>query len=145
MSVTTIVLLSLLAAFLILRSKRDIPISKKKVPSEPQQKKTYNAAAIRHDDCACSAVKEIGKHRFLASEVPKIPMPDCTAKTCNCTYARYSDRRNMDTRRAPFSLESDLYASGGEPERRELQSRRTMDNDSVSIGDFNYDEIEWIG
>lgn len=144
MSVTTIVLLSLIAAFLIFRSKRDMPVSKKKASSPAQQKNPYNAAAIRHDDCACAAVQKIAKSRFLASEVPMIPMPDCTAKTCNCTYARYSDRRNMDTRRAPFSLESDLYASAEKPERRELHARRTMDNDSVSVGDFNYDEIEWI-
>ena len=46
MSVTTIVLLSLIAAFLMLRSKRDIPTRKKKVETQVQPKKLYSSAAI---------------------------------------------------------------------------------------------------
>ena len=145
MSVTTIVLLSLIAAFLMLRSKRDTPTRKKKVETQVQPKKLYSSAAIMHGDCACSAVKKMGKHRFLASEVPIIPVPDCTAKSCTCKYARYNDRRNMDTRRDPFNLESDLYATAGKPERRSLKARRDIDNEADTLADFNYDDIEWIG
>lgn len=144
MSVTTIVLLSLIAAFLLLRSKRDIPSRKKKPALQTQPRNPYSGAAILHDDCACSAVKKIGKHRFLASEIPIIPVPNCTAKSCNCKYTRYNDRRNIETRRAPFSLESDLYVTAGKPDRRKPTARRNIDNESASLSELNYDDIEWI-
>ena len=145
MSVTTVVLLGLIAAFLILRTKRGIPTRKKKVASPARPKNRYRAAAILHGNCACSAVKKIGKHRFLASEVPTIPLQDCTAQSCNCKYSRYTDRRDRDTRRAPFTLESDLYSTAGKPERRRVKARRSMDNDPDPLGEFDYDDIEWIG
>ncbi|MEH6568919.1 MAG: hypothetical protein V7709_07590 [Halioglobus sp.] len=51
----------------------------------------------------------------------------------------------MDTRRAPFSLEADLYATAGKPDRRTLNARRSIDNESTALDDFDYDDIEWIG
>ncbi len=66
-------------------------------------RKTRAAAANRSNyravevfagkDGCCSAAQDILGRRFLSDEVPMLPLPQCDAQSCGCTYRLYNDRR----------------------------------------------------
>lgn len=74
----------------------------------------YYCVAIRYPaDCACEAIQKFEtklylstkppvfletKRRFLWSEAPLLPLPNCTSEHCRCRYAHYQDRRGRDRR-----------------------------------------------
>ena len=62
---------------------------------------------INHTGC-CEAVQAIAGKRFLSNEVPMLPLIDCDASDCNCSYKLFHDRR-ADIRRGsdvPFDIAS---------------------------------------
>lgn len=56
---------------------------------------------------ACDAVKEIHGKRFLSSEAPSLPLPECNQK-CRCHFKHHEDRRS-DERRDAFSASGIHY------------------------------------
>ncbi len=54
----------------------------------------YRGVEVRpgEGDC-CSAVRAIRGKRFLSNEVPPLPLPECDARKCRCTYELFADRR----------------------------------------------------
>lgn len=54
---------------------------------------------VANNDACCQAAKDIEGRRFLLSQVPMLPLTDCDAGDCRCTYERFDDRRS-DLRRA---------------------------------------------
>lgn len=102
----------------------------------------FRAAEIEFEDCACDAVKTLQGRRFLVSEVPRIPVPDCDKTNCQCSYVRYSDRRLWsEDRRAFFGLNTSHYIQGDSKERRKLQDRRADQNSAGAASD-SFDEFE---
>jgi len=78
------------------------------------------------DDC-CSAVKALKGKRFLSNNVPMLPLDECDAAECRCTYQLFDDRRT-DTRRAgdvSFDIASQLY----EPENRRASTAGRRSDD----------------
>ena len=43
----------------------------------------------------CAAVQAVRERRFLPDEIPSLPLPDCNAATCECSYELFSDRRRV--------------------------------------------------
>jgi len=86
----------------------------------------YRAAQIVCDGSACESARALSGIRFLAREVPRLPLPECTHRPCRCSYIRHTDRRNLsDERRAQFSVRTKLYAAEiGNDERRRKYGRR---------------------
>lgn len=105
----------------------------------------YQATSIRANSCGCHAVKVLGKQRFLTSgTVPKLPLPECSASTCDCRYVRHADRRtSQGDRRALYSLQTDLYTAGNAAERRSRQGRRESDRAADAVGGLDYSNIRW--
>jgi len=84
--------------------------------------RTFAAAAIvPGNDRCCSAVREIAWKRFLADQVPLIPLRDCGVESCSCTYRRYPDRR-QENRRA---VAQDIGATGQTRTFRQQGDRRS--------------------
>ena len=78
------------------------------------------------DDC-CRAVNALAGKRFLSNNVPMLPLDECDAAECRCTYQLFDDRRT-DTRRAgdvSFDIASQLY----EPENRRVATRGRRNDD----------------
>jgi len=85
----------------------------------------YRAAEVIYPECACDAVRALGGRRYLLREVPRIPVPDCTMRKCECSYVRFKDRRNESSdRRALFSIRTNMYTTHGNNERRRRAGRR---------------------
>lgn len=80
----------------------------------------YHCISIRSPKGACEAAKQLMGKRFLSREAPPLPLPNCTAKHCQCRYAHHDDRRvGGEERRAPFKGE---HSTG--PERRSGRADR---------------------
>lgn len=86
---------------------------------------------IPGEDGCCGAAAELTGKRMLSHEVPKLPLTDCTAAECRCTYQLFDDRRT-DVRRASdevYDIASVLF----EDDQRSLKrtGRRASDEARV--------------
>jgi hypothetical protein len=59
----------------------------------------YHAVGIAPGSGCCKAVTELKGRRYLSSEAPKIPIPACDAKSCQCRFVHFEDRRENENRR----------------------------------------------
>jgi len=152
MIITTIIILLITAAYWLLRSPGNHGRKTKKVRSTPSTirsapstRSPYQATSISFKRCGCTAVMAIGKTRFLTSgTVPKLPLAECSATTCDCRYVRHQDRRSTQgDRRAIYSLQTDLYTLGTESERRVKMGRRQSDRSNDGVAGLQYGNFEW--
>jgi hypothetical protein len=94
-------------------------------------KNPYRATSIKIRDDACAAAKALQHKRFLTvgEVVPNLPLPDCDAASCGCTYAHHEDRRDPDdVRRGPTGLRTALHTHSDNTERRsKKRGRRATD------------------
>lgn len=88
----------------------------------------YRSTSIECASSACAAAQAISGKRFLDIDrvTPVLPLESCDASRCNCRYQRHEDRRESDEdRRHPgVGLQSEVYARGERPERREKRRGR---------------------
>ena len=78
-------------------------------------------------DGCCQAAADIAGQRYLADQVPRLPLDGCDAANCGCTFELFDDRRS-DSRRASdvsYNIASELRA--GENKRGESRGRRNDD------------------
>lgn len=101
-------------------------LAKKRGESGPAVALPFRAAEIVCGRTACESARSLSGVRFLAGEVPRLPLQDCTSPNCRCTYSRHDDRRNLsEERRAQFSMKTKLYSDiPGNEERRRKYGRR---------------------
>jgi hypothetical protein len=112
-------------------------LGKQKQPI-PAETYPYRAAEITRGQGACAAAIAISGKRLLLQEVPLLPLPDCTSRKCNCTYIRHKDRRSLTSnRRAEFSMQTRLYSTYADEDRRRRRGRRAEDEESVTEFDFD--------
>lgn len=58
------------------------------------QSEQWHAVAIVSPSECCSLVESLRGKRFLPSEAPRLPLPDCTKPLrCQCVYRHFADRR----------------------------------------------------
>ena len=48
---------------------------------------------IPEGSSCCNSAREVVGKRFLSTEVPQLPLPDCDRAICNCRYELFADRR----------------------------------------------------
>lgn len=63
------------------------------------QASKYKSVSIHPGENACAAAKKFGNRRLLVSEAPTLPLRNCSAKSCNCKFLSYGDRRSWLTNR----------------------------------------------
>ena len=100
-----------------------VSTSKHEPKSEDTGKGEYSAVTIDFGKSdACPAVMRIFGQRFLGEDAPALPLFDCTAEVCSCTFRHYDDRRAGPRRAYEKSVVSKLY--GGIENRSEPRGRR---------------------
>ena len=125
--------LGLLAGWYIIRgSKEDKPAPKarpdRRVSNDTSGK--YHAVGIKFPSYACDAAKALAGKRFLSTEAPPIPLPECDGRECECTFLHFKDRRTGKDRRSPFTPAGFGTGTGKyETERRVGKDRRGGDID----------------
>lgn len=79
----------------------------------------HRSVSIVCDFSACEAAKALRHNRYLVSEAPLFPLPDCGSSNCSCKYAHHEDRRGeRGDRRASMALSSELFERTGGKNRR---------------------------
>ena len=67
--------------------------------SERPGKSPWYAVSVLPGARCCAAVKTLAKKRWLSAEAPRLPVPNCDARTCDCRYQHHTDRRAAPRRR----------------------------------------------
>jgi hypothetical protein len=93
-------------------------------PSPPTTAKAggrFGAVQIRPRGKACRAAHLLGKYRFLAKNAPPLPLRECTAARCACTFSKLPDRRTEGRRIDHGGLTASLLLAAS---RRQKRDRR---------------------
>ena len=84
----------------------------------------YRAVEIVCDpDKSCRAAQSIAGQRILSASAPLLPLRDCDARECLCSYKRYQDRRT-DARRVSDEAFDIVATNRQGEERREFATGR---------------------
>ena len=132
-STTLIILLGLLLAlWLYIRHRSKQAAAKPAKPARRERRSmnsqdsgSYHAVSLKFPRDACAAAKKLEGQRFLSTEAPKLPLPECNSINCECRFLHHKDRRSGKDRRNFFTA-SGYSASTGkfEAERRTGADRR---------------------
>ena len=88
----------------------------------------FHAVSIHPAAEGCAAAAAVKGERFLSEEAPGLPLQECTAPTCHCTYAHHIDRRRGNgDRRLIYGIRHDSTALSESGERRVNTGRRGRD------------------
>ena len=89
--------------------------------AQPKQGGRFGAVQIRAPLEACRAAQLLHGHRFLSKDAPKLPLPECSAERCSCTFSKLPDRRTDSRRFDQDALHTTLFIAGN---RRTKHDRR---------------------
>lgn len=81
----------------------------------------FEALSIQIPHHPCQAARELRSQRFLAEEMPELPLPGCD-RECECTFIYHRERRDEQNRRAPY-----LSADDGDNDFESLEHRSSSD------------------
>ncbi len=109
-----------------------VSTSKHEPKSEDTGKGEYSAVTIYFGKSdACPAVMRIFGQRFLGEDAPALPLFDCTAEVCSCTFRHYDDRRAGLRRAEERGFFQRLYE--GIEKRVRQRGRRAEDTFSDTV------------
>lgn len=127
-----VLLMLLVVVWMWTRRRQSAQPGARRLPNRRSNKNKadYHAVSIKFPAHACLAAKELQGRRFLASEAPHLPLPECDAAECKCVFAHHDDRRAGKDRRSPFAAGGTSGSTGRyQAERREGEDRRHEDDD----------------
>lgn len=83
----------------------------------------FQAVSIYCGVLSCASVQRLRDQRFLAKDVPQLPLTSCSQpKQCECRYLKHKDRRTESRRFADLAIRRDFAQ-----ERRRRRGRRAND------------------
>jgi hypothetical protein len=115
------------------RRRRPRPCIASAQPSRPgpagqldtlRTNRNYWGVEIRPGLCESSAA--LGGRQFPITEAPSLPLTDCSASTCTCTYLGLWERRKWHRRTQPDRRRTIRYLQD-RPDRRSHKERRKID------------------
>jgi hypothetical protein len=81
----------------------------------------FSAVQIRPRSGACRAAQLLQGHPFLAKDAPALPLRECKAERCSCTFSKLPDRRSDSRRLEHGGLSTSLFLAMN---RRTKRDRR---------------------
>jgi hypothetical protein len=124
-----ILILVLLVGWLYLRHRQGQKTTPPAARRSSSGGTAYHSVSLRFSATACGAAKALEGRRFLASAAPRIPLPECDVKNCECRFAHYRDRRAAQDRRSIFTAFGQSAATRkAKWERRDARERREDDD-----------------
>ena len=113
--------------FTRLTGKSTAPTNTPAGQQEKSKDEYRGVEVISQNGQCCQAAQTIAGQRFHSHDVPMLPLKDCDAAECQCTYRRFDDRRT-DMRRASdvgYSMASQLHDE--ENRSNDSKGRRSKD------------------
>jgi hypothetical protein len=84
----------------------------------------FGAVQIRARLGACRAAQLLQGHRFLAKNAPPLPLRECSAARCSCTFSKLPDRRTDGRRLEHSGLHTTLFIAANRREKRDRRRAR---------------------
>lgn len=110
------------------RPRRSLPTSADKSTraTKPGTDTTGRYAAKSFYPCleACPAAWKLQDEKFLAGEVPALPLADCNQRNCDCRYLDHDDRRSGEDQRDGWGQFGGFVPHAGTDKRRTTRDRR---------------------
>ena len=97
----------------------------------------YSAVTVRPGLFACERVAPLIGRRMLEKDAPVLPVPGCDARTCDCRFEKFADRRSGDDRRTPFAHNQFDQFRGGKLQPRQSGDRRAVRGNNRPRAYFN--------
>ncbi|MDH3531411.1 MAG: hypothetical protein OEO82_00700 [Gammaproteobacteria bacterium] len=83
------------------KAKEKLSSITKSAHDNPDNSSKYRGVQVNpNQEICCAAVRAMVGKRFLSHEVPALPLDDCDADDCRCSYELFSDRRTDYRRKA---------------------------------------------
>jgi hypothetical protein len=92
--------------------------NKRRSASASRKASEYQCVTIRPCLEACMAAAEQQDRRYLAAEVPDLPLSGCDSGECYCRYQYHEDRRENENRRFSLTQFNAIESRTGGHERR---------------------------
>jgi hypothetical protein len=131
-TVLLLLVVGLLIAWYFYRQGLDKPAERedRRVRHALKDRSKFHAVSVKPGAYACMAANTLAGQRFLASQAPNLPLPDCDAANCECHFIHHDDRRTGKDRRSPFTSGGIAAATGTySGERRQGDDRRNEYDD----------------
>jgi hypothetical protein len=84
----------------------------------------WHAVSVIPCKPACGVARQSSRVRFLSNEAPKLPLPGCDRRTCECRYRHHDDRRRSLRRSSDVMSANRAWAGR---EQRVSKGRRATD------------------
>jgi hypothetical protein len=123
MSLIVVILVVLIAAAAYWSWSRQRPARPLPRKSE-QTSQPFAGVRIRVGSGACEAAQAIVNEHFLVKQAPELPLRECTAPRCRCSFEKLSDRRAESRRWADEGIGAVVFSAS---ERRAVPDRRDSD------------------
>jgi hypothetical protein len=95
-------------------------------PGQADPDTRFHAVSISLASNACRSAKGLEGERFLSNEAPRLPLPKCDVKECQCRFVHYDDRRENEQRIGP-DRDEPIGDNEKTKEERRLQDDRRDD------------------
>ena len=134
MFVGIVAILILLLLLIFVRRPKEVenarPVERRTTSGKPDT--TYHAVSLKFLPSACDAAKAMEGERYLSTEAPNIPLPECDASKCKCRYVHHKDRRGRDDRRNAWGSGFGGGSTGShETEQRKSGERRDQSSNDT--------------
>lgn len=84
----------------------------------------FGAVEIRMRRGACDGARALEGQRFLVKDAPALPLKDCTAAQCSCSFGKLSDRRTDGRRLEHGGLSATLFLTNSRRKKRDRRAAR---------------------
>ena len=90
----------------------------------------FSAVQIRPRNGACRAAQLLQGHPFLAKDAPALPLRECKAERCSCTFSKLPDRRSDGRRLEHGGLSATLFLAMNRRTKRDRRraARASLEN-----------------
>src|SRR5262245_18411639 len=79
----------------------------------------FSAVQIRRRNGACRAAQLLQGPPFLAKDAPALPLRECKAERCSCTFSKLPDRRSDDRLLEHAALSASLFLANNRRTKRD--------------------------
>ncbi len=100
-------------------------------------RRDFRAVSIKCGAGCCQAAKRLEGKRGFPGQIPRLPLSQCKAEKCACTYVQHKDRRTSENRRDEIVGLGRSFRFGDE-RRQRIDRRSGVPEEDMEM--FNFEK-----